>query len=68
MKRSACGTIRRRWLRLRRSSWPDCLTVLIRQDRFVEGALASAFKSGLLTGIVRRAAAMVRAPDEEQLI
>jgi hypothetical protein len=32
------------------------LTVLIRQERFSEGSLASAFESGLLTGIVRRAA------------
>lgn len=32
------------------------LTVCIRQDRFVEGALESAFESGLLTGILRRAA------------
>ena len=31
------------------------LTVVIRQDRFVEGALASAFESGLLSGILRRA-------------
>ena len=35
------------------------LTVLIRQDRFVEGALNSAFEAGLLTGIARRAAALV---------
>jgi hypothetical protein len=34
------------------------LTVLIRHDRFVEGELAGAFRSGLLTGIVRRAAAV----------
>jgi len=32
------------------------LTVLIRQERFCEGSLESAFGSGLLTGIVRRAA------------
>ena len=31
------------------------LTVLIRQDRFVEGRLNSAFEAGLLTGIARRA-------------
>ena len=31
------------------------LTVLIRQDRFVEGGLAGTFKSGLLTRIVERA-------------
>ena len=34
------------------------LTVIIRQDRFVEGALGSAFDSGLLTGIVRRASVL----------
>jgi hypothetical protein len=44
------------------------LTVLIRQDRYIEGALGSAYKSGLLTGIVRRAAALVEAPDEGRLI
>lgn len=32
------------------------LTVCIRQDRFVEGALESAFKSGLLTRILERVA------------
>lgn len=31
------------------------LTVAIRQDRFVEGALAAAFASGLIIGILRRA-------------
>jgi hypothetical protein len=31
------------------------VTVLIRQNRFVEGGLASAFDSGLLTAIVARA-------------
>jgi hypothetical protein len=31
------------------------LTVVIRQDRFCDGAIASAYESGLLTGIVRRA-------------
>jgi len=35
------------------------LTVLIRQDRFVEGALNGAFEAGLLTGIVRRAAGLM---------
>ena len=35
------------------------LTVCIRQDRFVEGGLGAAFESGLLTGIVRRAAALL---------
>ena len=34
------------------------LTVVIRQDRFVEGALGSAFDTGLLTAILRRAAAL----------
>ncbi len=34
------------------------LTVVIRQDRFVEGALEGAFESGLLTGIVRRASVL----------
>ena len=41
------------------SATPDqlqnLLTVVIRQDRFVEGALASAFESGLLVSILRRA-------------
>ena len=36
------------------------LTVLIRQDRFVEGALGSAFDSGLLLRIVRRAGVLTR--------
>jgi hypothetical protein len=31
------------------------LTVVIRQSRFVEGALAAAFASGLILGILRRA-------------
>ena len=31
------------------------LTVLIRQERFVNGALASAYDSGLLTAVLRRA-------------
>ena len=43
------------WEQLRR-----LLTVMIRQDRFVEGALGSAFESGLLTGIVRRASVLAR--------
>jgi hypothetical protein len=37
------------------------LTVCIRQDRFVEGALASAFESGLLIGVLRRAAELAAA-------
>lgn len=36
------------------------LTVLIRQDRFVEGSLAEAFESGFLVAITRRAAALLR--------
>lgn len=35
------------------------LTVCIRQDRFVEGALKEAFDSGLILRIVERAAALV---------
>jgi len=35
------------------------LTVLIRQDRFVESALQSAFESGLLTRILERAASIL---------
>jgi Family of unknown function (DUF6508) len=34
------------------------LTVLIRQDRFVEGALAAAYKDGLLVRILRRASSI----------
>ena len=34
------------------------LTVVIRQERFVDGALASAFESGLLVRILRRAAVL----------
>ena len=34
------------------------LTVLIRQDRFVEGALEAAFGAGLLVRILRRAASL----------
>jgi hypothetical protein len=40
------------------------LTVVIRQDRFAEGALNSAFESGLLTAIARRAAALVEQDDK----
>ncbi|MFN2135974.1 MAG: DUF6508 domain-containing protein [Candidatus Promineifilaceae bacterium] len=36
------------------------LTVLIRQDRFVEGGLDSAFESGLLTAIARRATVLAQ--------
>ena len=42
------------------------LTVLIRQDRFVEGALNDAFESGLLTGILRRAAVLADDVTDEQ--
>jgi Family of unknown function (DUF6508) len=34
------------------------LTALLRQDRFVEGALGHAYESGLLTAILRRASAL----------
>src|SRR5207244_1533652 len=40
------------------------LTVCIRQDRFVEGALMSAYESGLLVRILERAAAILA--DVEQ--
>lgn len=36
------------------------LTVAIRQSRFVEGALAAAFESGLILGILRRAEGLAR--------
>ena len=36
------------------------LTVVIRQDRFVEGALGSAFESGLLGRVVLRASALAK--------
>lgn len=36
------------------------LTVLVRQDRFVEGGLGSAFDSGHLLAICRRAAELLR--------
>lgn len=39
------------------------LTVVIRQDRFVEGALLDAFESGLMLRIVRRAAKLLEAAD-----
>ena len=41
------------------------LTVLIRQERFVDGALESAFESGLLVRILKRAAALAEDPDLE---
>ena len=37
------------------------LTAIIRQDRFVEGALLDAFESGLMLRILRRAAALAKA-------
>lgn len=40
------------------------LTVVIRQDRFCEGALLDAFESGLILRIVRRAADIVKAEEE----
>ncbi len=50
------------------SATPDqlqnLLTVVIRQDRFVEGALATGFESGLLVRILRRAAVLA---EETQL-
>jgi hypothetical protein len=39
------------------------LTALIRRERFVEGALNGAFESGLMTAIVRRAAALAEGDD-----
>lgn len=39
------------------------LTVLIRQERFVDGVLDSAFQSGLLLRILRRAAALAQDPE-----
>ena len=38
------------------------LTALIRQDRFVEGALGGAYESGLLVAILRRAAVLADIP------
>lgn len=38
-------------------------TTLMRSDRFTDGVLATAFESGQLTAIVRRAAALRRAKD-----
>jgi hypothetical protein len=39
------------------------LTVVVRQDRFVEGALLEAFASGLILHIIRRAAAILAAEN-----
>jgi hypothetical protein len=41
------------------------LTTIIRQDRFCEGELDVAFKSRLLTRIVRRAAELAKEQVEE---
>ena len=40
------------------------LTVVVRQERFSDGALLAAFDSGLILGIVRRAAAILDAERE----
>lgn len=42
------------------------LTVIIRQDRFCEGAIASAYKTGLITAICRRAAQLLSEIDEDE--
>ena len=39
------------------------LTVVVRQERFCEGSFAEAHESGLLVGIVRRAAALLAKLD-----
>jgi hypothetical protein len=36
------------------------ITALIRQDRFSEGTLLNAFRAGLILGIVRRVAAILK--------
>jgi hypothetical protein len=38
-------------------------TAIVRGDRFTEGNIAATFESGLLTAIVRRAAALSEAPE-----
>ena len=43
----------------------NLLTVVIRQDRFVEGALAAEFESGLLVRILRRAAVLGEDPEPQ---
>jgi hypothetical protein len=40
------------------------LTTLLRQDRFVEGTVSSAFNSGLLIGILRRATAILQVREQ----
>jgi hypothetical protein len=42
------------------------LTVIIRQERFCEGSIESAFESGLLTAICRRAAHLESETDDEE--
>lgn len=42
------------------------LTTFIRQDRFVEGNLATLFDSGHLTAVVRRADALLREIGDQQ--
>jgi hypothetical protein len=39
------------------------LTLVIRQDRFVEGSLSAAFESGLILGILRRAKVLLEASE-----
>lgn len=39
------------------------LTAIVRSDRFVEGSIAGAFGSGLLTRVARRAAALMTEMD-----
>jgi Family of unknown function (DUF6508) len=41
------------------------LTVVIRQDRFAEGALLDAFESGLILRIVRRATAILEEENSQ---
>lgn len=44
------------------------LTAIIREDRFSEGALLSAFQSGLILDIVKRAAALADGHDANGII
>jgi hypothetical protein len=39
------------------------ITILVRQERFSEGALLAAFEAGLVLGIVRRAGELARTAD-----
>ena len=43
------------------------LTVVIRQDRFCEGAIANAFECGFLTAVCRRAAQLASETEGEEL-